>query len=196
MCADHRGRTTFMKATIGRCRPSNWRMCLEWRSCGGACTRSSARTETSLPKNVPQTYTVSSSDTYDGLGMKNFIKRWWVHNDTPEFGCSIIAGTMHRMHQLAKRKGMPVCDYYGVGWTSRVVRCVWEHYISVKMLERYVKNDLAVFYVWTTTRVVFFLVISKMIIFPIVYTIVKKFPKMSKKFLGGLVVLEILEINR
>ena len=49
-------------------------------------------------------------------GMKRFVRRWWVEHDTPEFGHSIVAGTMRRMHKVAKRKGMPICDYYTVGW--------------------------------------------------------------------------------
>ena len=48
-------------------------------------------------------------------GMKRFVRRWWAEHDTPEFGHSIISGTMHRMHQVAKRNGMPICDYYTVG---------------------------------------------------------------------------------
>ena len=47
--------------------------------------------------------------------MKNWVRKWWREHDTPEFGHSIIAGTMRRMHKLAKLKGMPVCDYYQVG---------------------------------------------------------------------------------
>ena len=47
--------------------------------------------------------------------MKNFVRRWWKEHDTPEFGRSIIAGTMRRMHTVAKRGGMPICDYYTVG---------------------------------------------------------------------------------
>ena len=46
------------------------------------------------------------------LEMKNFVRRWWKSHDTPEFGRSIVAGTMRRMHMVSKRKGMPICDYY------------------------------------------------------------------------------------
>ena len=44
--------------------------------------------------------------------MKNFVRRWWKSHDTPEFGRSIVAGTIRRMHMVSKRKGMPICDYY------------------------------------------------------------------------------------
>ena len=47
--------------------------------------------------------------------MKNFVRWWWKSHDTPEFGRSIVAGTMRRMHMVSKRKGMPICDYYMVG---------------------------------------------------------------------------------
>ena len=47
--------------------------------------------------------------------MKRFVRRWWVKHDTPEFRHNIFAGTMHRMHKVAKRDGMPICDYYVVG---------------------------------------------------------------------------------
>ena len=65
-------------------------------------------------KSKPDTIkiTVKYSTT---LGMTRFVRRWWVEHDTPEFGHSIISGTMHRMHEVAKRNGMPVCDYYKVG---------------------------------------------------------------------------------
>ena len=46
--------------------------------------------------------------------MKNHVWRWIAY-DTAEFGRSIIARTMRRMYQVAKRKGMPVCDYYTLG---------------------------------------------------------------------------------
>ena len=48
--------------------------------------------------------------------MKRFVRCWWVEHDTPEFAHSIISGTMHRMHKLAKRDGVPICNYYTVGW--------------------------------------------------------------------------------
>ena len=38
----------------------------------------------------------------------------WETSTTDEFGHSIIAGTMRRMHKCAKLKGYPVCDYYTV----------------------------------------------------------------------------------
>ena len=47
--------------------------------------------------------------------MKNFVWRWLKSHDTPEFGRSIFAGTMRRMHMVSKRKGMPICDYYVAG---------------------------------------------------------------------------------
>ena len=50
--------------------------------------------------------------------MKNWMRKWWREHDTEEFGHSIIAGTMRRMHKCSKLKGMPVCDYYTVSWIS------------------------------------------------------------------------------
>ena len=47
--------------------------------------------------------------------MKKHVRQWWAAHDTPEFGDSIIAGTMRRMHEMTKRKRFPVCDYYTVG---------------------------------------------------------------------------------
>ena len=47
--------------------------------------------------------------------MKRWMRKLWREHDTEEFGHSIIAGTMRRMHKLAKLKGMPVCDYYTIG---------------------------------------------------------------------------------
>ena len=44
--------------------------------------------------------------------MKNFVRRWWKSHDTPEFGRSIVAGTMRHMHMVSKRKGMPIFDCY------------------------------------------------------------------------------------
>ena len=48
-------------------------------------------------------------------GIKRFVRRWWVEHDNPEFGHRIISGIMHRMHEVAKRHGMSICDYYTVG---------------------------------------------------------------------------------
>ena len=33
-------------------------------------------------------------------------------HDTPEFGRSIVAGTMRRMHMVSKRNGMPIFYCY------------------------------------------------------------------------------------
>ena len=52
--------------------------------------------------------------------MKNHVRRWVAH-DTPEFGRSIVDGTMRRMQQVAKRKGMPICDYYTLGSAQGVL---------------------------------------------------------------------------
>ena len=53
---------------------------------------------------------------FDLWEMKNFVRRWWKEHSNPEFCHSIVAGTMRRMHQMAKRKGLPVCSYYKVSW--------------------------------------------------------------------------------
>jgi hypothetical protein len=37
-----------------------------------------------------------------------------VEHDTPEFGRSIIRGTMLRMQKLSKAKGFPINSYYKV----------------------------------------------------------------------------------
>ena len=55
----------------------------------------------------------------------NFNRLWCGAHNTPEFGRSIIAGTMRRMHQVAKRKGMPICDYYVVGWANKLGFVWW-----------------------------------------------------------------------
>ena len=57
-------------------------------------------------------------DTWE---MKNFVRRWWKSHDTPEFGRSIIAGSMRHMHMVSKRKGMPICDYYVAGGSWNIL---------------------------------------------------------------------------
>ena len=53
--------------------------------------------------------------------MKKFVRRWWAEHDTPEFGHSIVAGTMRRMQKCANLNGLPVCDYYTVSVLLHVV---------------------------------------------------------------------------
>ena len=52
------------------------------------------------------------------IEMKNLIRKWWREHDTDDFGHSIIAGTMRRMHKCSKLKGYSVCDYYTVSQKS------------------------------------------------------------------------------
>ena len=61
---------------------------------------------------------------YRSWEMKRWMRKWWREHDTEAFGHSVVAGTMRRMHKLAKLKGMPVCDYYTVGWQQRVFASV------------------------------------------------------------------------
>ena len=48
----------------------------------------------------------------DTREIKNFVRRMQESHDTPEFGRSIVAGTMH---MVSKRKGIPIRDYYVAG---------------------------------------------------------------------------------
>ena len=51
-------------------------------------------------------------ETCDRCEMRKRVQRWWVTHDTPEFG---------RMLQVAKRKGMSICDSYTLGWAQVVL---------------------------------------------------------------------------
>ena len=49
---------------------------------------------------------------------KNLIRKLCGEHDIDDFGHSIIAGTMRRMHKGSKMKGYSVCDYYTVSQKS------------------------------------------------------------------------------
>ena len=64
--------------------------------------------------------------------MKNFLKRWWVKHNNPEFCRSIIRGTMKRMQQLAHAKGHPISDYYKiVKWVIEQLVQKWYELIMI-----------------------------------------------------------------
>ena len=90
--------------------------------------------------------------------MKRFVRRWWVEHDTPEFGHStcITAGTMHRVHKVAKRYGMPICDYYTVGWIYVYIVKLW---VVLWIKERFLynpKKGLRFFDFWSAFDLWFF----------------------------------------
>ena len=111
-CTDLLGCMAYMMDMIARF--SAWRQLTfgALRRSGRPFTRTIDSTETSQQSNVTS---IRYRIFYSQWGMKNHVRRWWAAHDTPEFGHSIIAGTMRRMHELAKRKGFPVCDHYTVG---------------------------------------------------------------------------------
>ena len=76
-----------------------------------------------LSKTRSQTE-LKHNQSKSGWEMKRWMRKWWREHDTEAFGHSVVAGTMRRMHKLAKLKGMPVCDYYTVGWQQRVFASV------------------------------------------------------------------------
>ena len=110
--ADHRGFRESMMDTIRKSKLLRWQTCLASRKCGVRFMKAADSTVTLPQKEVMIS---AQNDLFWILWeMKKFVRRWWAEHDTPEFGHSIVAGTMRRMQECAKLNGLPVCDYYTV----------------------------------------------------------------------------------
>ena len=116
--------------------------------------------------------------------MKRFVRRWWVEHDTPEFGHSIIAGTMHRMHKVAKRDGMPICDYYTVGWIYVYIVKLW---VVLWIKEKLLYNPKKGLRFFDQPLTLDFLTNSKKFIFTIVEHVFKNSVLVEENILRGLV---------
>ena len=124
--------------------------------------------------------------------MKRFVRRWWVEHDTPEFGHSIIAGTMHRMHKVAKRDGMPICDYYTVGWIYVYIVKLWVVlWIKEKLLYN-PKKGLRFFDFWSAFDLWFFNKFKK-VHFHHSWAYFQKFSFSWRKYFKGTCVFFIFE---
>ena len=176
----------FTTATIAN-RPWRWQIYSELRRFGPSSIRQTVRMEILPQKRVTQSDRKfwSRLVSCDIREIKNHVRRWWEAHDNPAIGRCIIAGTIRRMHQVSKRKGMPVCDYYSVGWVHGVLDKSEKTDMTYKHFLRCSKNRLAVFYVLTTTRVRIFYVFPKTVIFPIVLYFLEKLTINVKKILRG-----------
>ena len=101
--------------------------------------------QTGSTATLPQKQVNLVSDTTE------YDRHWFeVWNDL------LDVGTMHRMHKVAKRDGMPICDYYTVGWIYVYIVKLWVVlWIKEKLLYN-PKKGLRFFDFWSAFDLWFF----------------------------------------